>query len=132
MRASTTAVENCGAMAAGARDDVGDMAAQVTTGNQLATTTAGADTDSSSIVNTSQCESNTAATRSIVHVLVRATVRRHTRVSYVRLDGSHDDDESEGEAASPGTAAPELLLCSEMSFVMSSSVLLPSPSHNCG
>lgn len=131
MRASTTAVENRGAVAAATRDDIGDMAALVTTGNQLATITTGADMDSSSIANMTQCESNTTATRSIVRVLVRATVRRHTRVSYVRLDGSHDDDESE-EAASPGTAAPELLLCSEMSFVMSSSVLLPSPSHNCG
>lgn len=131
MGASTTADENLGAMAAGARDDTRDMAAVVTVGNQLATITTGTDMDSSPTANAALCESNTAATRSIVRVLVRATVRRHTRVSYIRLDGYHDD-ESEGEAAPPGTAAPELLLCSEMSFVMSSSVLLPSPSHNCG
>lgn len=115
MGASTTAIETRGAVAAGGGDD-----AAAIVGNQLDTITTGTD---------ALCE--TAATRSIVRVLVRATVRRHTRVSYVRLDGSHDD-ESEGEAASPGTTAPELLLCSEMSFVMSSSVLLPSPSHNCG
>lgn len=131
MGASTTAVENRGATAARARDDTRDMAALVTIGNQLATITTGTDMDSRSVANTTVRESNTAATRSIVRVLVKATVRRHTRVSYIRLDGSHDD-ESEGEAASRGTAAPELLLCSEMSFVMSSSVLLPSPSHNCG
>lgn len=118
-------------MAATARDDARDMAALVTIGNQLATITTGTNLDSSSVAGTTLCESNTAATRSIVRVLVRATVRRHTRVSYIRLDGSHDD-ESEGEAALPGTAAPELLLRSELSFVMSSSVLLPSPSHNCG
>ena len=131
MGASTTAIENHGAMAAGARDNTRDMAALVTLGNQLATITTGTNTDSSSIANTTLGESNTTGTRSIVRVLVRATVRRHTRVSYIRLDGSHDD-EHEGEAASPETAPPELLLCSEMSFVMSSSVLLPSPSHNCG
>lgn len=131
MGASTTAIENRGAMAAGARDDNRDVAALVTIGDQLATITAGTDIDSSSTANTTLCESNTTATRSIVRVLVRATVRRHTRVSYIRLDGSHDD-ESEGETASLGTAAPELLLRSELSFVMSSSVLLPSPSHNYG
>lgn len=131
MGASTIATESRGAMAAGARDDTRDAAALVTIGNQLATITAGTNLDSSSIANTALCESNAAATRSIVRVLVRATVRRHTRVSYIRLDGSHDD-ESEGEAASSRTAAPELLLRSELSFVMSSSVLLPSPSHNYG
>lgn len=131
MGASTSAIENHGATAAGARDNTRDMAALVNIGNQLATITAGANMDSSSLANTTLCESNATATRSIVRVLVRATVRRHTRVSYVRLDGSHDD-ESDGEAASPETAPPELLLCSEMRFVMSSSVLLPSPSHNCG
>lgn len=128
MGASTTAIENRGAMAAAARDNTGDMAALVTIGNQLATITAGTDMDTA---NTTLCESNATATRSIVRVLVRATVRRHTRVSYIRLDGSHDE-ESEGETASPGTEAPELLLRSELSFVMSSSVLLPSPSHNYG
>lgn len=131
MGPSTTAIENRGAMVARARDDNRDMAALVTIGDQLATITAGTDIDSSSTANTTLCESNTTATRSIVRVLVRATVRRHTRVSYIRLDGSHDD-ESEGETASLGTAAPELLLRSELSFVMSSSVLLPSPSHNYG
>ncbi len=131
MGASATAIENCGAMAAGTRDVTRDMAALLTIGNQLATITAGTNTDSSSTANTTLCESNTTATRSIVRVLVKATVRRHTRVSYIRLDGSHDDM-SEGETASPGTAAPELLLRSELSFVMSSSVLLPSPSHNYG
>lgn len=130
MGASTTAFENRGAMAAGPRDDTRDTAALVTIGNQLATITAGTNMDSSSTANTTLCETNT-ATCSIVRVLVKATVRRHTRVSYIRLDGSHDD-ESEGEPASLGTAAPELLLRSEMSFVMSSSVLLPSPSHNSG
>lgn len=128
MGASTTIVtENHGAMAA--RDDTRDLAALVT--NQLATITAGTNMDSSSFANTTLCENHTTATRSIVRVLVRATVRRHTRVSYIRLDGSHED-ESENEAASLGTAPPELLLRSELSFVMSSSVLLPSPSHNYG
>lgn len=118
-------------MAAGARDDNRNIAALVTIGNQLATITAGTDMDNSSIANTTPCESNATATCSFVHVLVRATVRRHTTVSYIPLDGSHDD-ETDGEAASPRTAAPELLLRSELSFVMSSSVLLPSPSHNYG
>lgn len=118
-------------MAAGARDNTRDMAALATIGNQLATITAGTNMDSSSTANTTLCESNAIATRSIVRVLVRATVRRHTRVSYIRLDGSQDDV-SEGETALPGTAAPELLLRSELSFVMSSSVLVPSPSHNYG
>lgn len=72
-----------------------------------------------------------AATRSIVRVLVKATVRRRTRVSYVHLDGYHDDANSV-EAAPPGIAAPQLLLCSELNFVMSSALLLPLPSHNCG
>ncbi|KAI9533189.1 hypothetical protein NQZ68_025583 [Dissostichus eleginoides] len=111
-------------MAAEARDNSRDMAALLTIGNQLATITAGTNMDSSSTASTT-------ATRSIVRVLVRATVRRHTRVSYIRLDGSHDE-ESEGETAFAGTAAPGLLLRSELSFVMSSSVLLPSPSHNYG
>lgn len=128
---STTAIENHAAMAAGARGDSRNMDALVTLGNQLATITAGTNVDSSSVATTTVCESNTTATRSLVRVLVRATVRCHTSVSYVRLDGSHDN-ESEGEAASTGTAAPELLLRSELSFVMSSSVLLPSPSHNYG
>lgn len=130
MGVSTTATENCGAMAAGARNDTRDMAALVTIGNQLATITVGTNMDSSSTAST-LCESNTTTTHSIVRVLVKATVRRHTRVSYIRLDGSHDNV-SESEAASPVTAAPELLLRSELSFVMSSSVLLPSPSHNYG
>lgn len=118
-------------MAAGARNNIRDMAALVTLRNQLATITTRSNLDRSSIPGTTLCESNTIPTRSIVRVLVRATVRRHTRLSYIRLDGSHDD-ESEGEAASLETAPPELLLRSELSFVMSSSVLLPSPSHNCG
>ena len=122
MGASTTTIENRGAR---------DMAALVTIGNQLATITAETNMDSSSTASTTLCESNATVTRSIVRVLVRATVRRHTRVSYIRLDGSHDD-ESEGETAFAGTAAPELLLRSELSFVMSSSVLLPSQSHNYG
>lgn len=130
---STTPIENRAAAAVGTRGDTRDMAALVTLGNQLATITAGTNMDSSSVATTTVCESNTntTATRSLVRVLVRATVRCHTSVSYIRLDGSHDN-ESEGEAASPGTAAPELLLRSELSFVMSSSVLLPSPSHNYG
>lgn len=131
MGASTTACENHGAMVAGDRDDTRDTAALVTIGNQLATITTGTNLDCSSIANTSLCESNTTAARSIVRVLVRATVRRHTRLSYIRLDGSHDD-ESEGEAATLRTAAPELLLRSELRLVMSSSVLLPSPNHNYG
>ncbi|KAG7474798.1 hypothetical protein JOB18_017136 [Solea senegalensis] len=116
-------------MVAAAREDTRDTAALVTIGNQLATITAGTNMDSSCIANTTLCESNATATRSIVRVLVKATVRHHTRLSYIRLDSSRDD-ESEGEAVSPRTAAPELLLRSELSFVMSSSVLLPSPSHN--
>lgn len=117
-------------MAARARDNTRDMAALLTIGNQLATITMGTNMDGLSVSNTLG-ESNTTATNSIVRVLVRATVRRHTRVSYIPLDGSHDD-ESESEVASLGTATPELLLCSEMSYVMSSSVLLPSPNHNSG
>ncbi|CAL9705623.1 unnamed protein product [Knipowitschia caucasica] len=105
------------------------MAALVTLGNQLATITSRSNLDCSSVGVTSLSASHTLPTRTIVRVLVKATVRRHTQMSYIRLDGSHDD-ESEGEAASPET--PELLLRSELSFVMSSSVLLPSPSHNCG
>lgn len=125
MGASNTATESCGAMAAGARDDTGDMAALVTIGDRLAAITAETDMDSSSTASTSLCESNTTATSSIVRVLVRATVRRHTRVSYLCLNGSHGNA-SAGEAASVVTAAPELLLRSELSFVMSSSILLPS------
>lgn len=106
------------------------MAALVTLGNQLATLTSRSNLDCSSIAGTSISTSNTVPTRTLVRVLVRATVRRHTQMSYIRLDGSHDD-ESEGEAASVEAAAPELLLRSELSFVVSSSVLLPSPSHNC-
>lgn len=128
MGESTTAVEIHGATAAGARDDTSDVAALLAIGDQLATITAGTDAAAGTAT---LCEGNATGSRSIVRVLVRATVRRHTRVSYVRLDGSHDDA-SEGETASPGTSAPELLLRSELSFVMSSSVLLPSPSHNYG
>lgn len=129
MGASTTATENRGTMAAGGRDNSRELTALVSIGNQLATITAGTNMDCIPNANTTLCESNANATHSIVQVLVRATVRRHTRVSYIRLDGSHDD-ESEGEAAPLEIAAPELLLRSELSFVMSSSVLLPSPSHN--
>lgn len=131
MGASNSATENHGAMAAGARDNTRDMAALVTLGNRLASITTGTNMDRGSIANNTLGESNTIATHSIVRVLMRATVRCHTRVSYIRLDGSYDE-ESEGEAASPGTSTPELLLCSELSFVMSSSVLLPSSNHNCG
>lgn len=119
-------------MAAEVTDDSRDMTAPVTVGNQISTITAGTNVDNSSIANTTLCESNTATTRSLVHVLVRATVRRRTRVSYIPLDGSHDEESDGGGAASPGTAAPELLLHSELSFVMSSSVLLPAPSNNYG
>lgn len=130
MGESTTGTDNCGATVVGARDDTRHMAALVTTDNQLATITVGSNMDSSSTANTTLCD-NTTNNRSIVRVLVKATVRCHTRVSYIHLDGSHDDV-SEGEAASSGTAPPELLLRSELSFVMSSSVLLPSPSYNYG
>lgn len=102
------------------------MAALVTIGNQLATITLGNDVDSSRIANSAPCERNTT-----VRVVMKATVRRHTRVSYVYEDGSHDNV-SEGESASFGNAAPELLLRSELSFVMSSSVIVPSLSHNYG
>lgn len=132
MEASTAAIEKHGPVAAGVRDnDNRDVAALVTIDDHLASITTGTNMDSSSIASITLCESNTTVTRSFVRVLVRATVRRHTRVTYVRLDGSHND-ESEGEAASQQAAAPELLLRSELSFVMSSSVLLPSPSHNNG
>lgn len=124
MGASAPAIEN-----RGASDDTRNTAVSVTTGNQLRNITAGPDTDGSLIANTTLCDSNTTATSSIVRVLVRATVRHHTRLSYIRLDGSNDE-ESEGEAAPTRTAAPELLLRSELSFVMSSSVLLPFPGHN--
>lgn len=98
----------------------------VSSANQLATVTVGPNTDGSPT--TSEAS---AATRSIVRVLVKATVRRRTRVSYVHPDGYHDDA-SDVEVAPPGTAAPQLLLCSELNFVMSSALLLPLPSHNCG
>lgn len=98
----------------------------VSSANQLAAIAVGANRDGSLTT-----DDASAATRSIVRVLVKATVRRRTRVSYVHPDGSHDDV-SDGEAAPPGTAAPQLLLCSELNFVMSSALLLPLPSHNCG
>lgn len=131
MGTRTSATENHGAMAARTRHNTRDMAALVTLGNRLTSITTGTNMDRGSIVNSTLGESNTTATRSIVRVLMRATVRCHTRVSYINLDGSYDE-ESEVEAASPGTSTPELLLCSELSFVMSSSVLLPSPNQNCG
>lgn len=118
-------------MAAEARNDTRKMAALVTIGNQLATIALGNDVDSSSRANTTLCESNTLANHSTVRVLMKATVRRHTRVSYIYLDGSHDNV-SEDESASGETATPELLLRSELSFVMSSSVIVPSLSHNYG
>lgn len=116
---------------AGARDDTRNMAALVTIGNQLATITLGNDVDSSSLANTTLCEGNAVANHSTVRVLMKATVRRHTRVSYISLDGSHDNV-SEDESAPGETATPELLLRSELSFVMSSSVIVPSLSHNYG
>lgn len=116
-------------MAAGALDDTRNMAAVVTIGNQLATITLGNDVDGNFATNTTLCERNTVANRSTVRVLMKATVRRHTRVSYICLDGCHDNA-SEGESAALGTATPELLLRSELSFVMSSSVIVPSLSHN--
>lgn len=112
--ASTSAVERRGTTVAGPRT----VTALVSIGHRLAAIAAGTNVDRAH-------ESGTAATRSLVHVLVRATVRRHTRLSYTPLDGSRDH-ESEVEAASPGPTAPELLLRSELSFVMSSSVLLPA------
>lgn len=118
-------------MAAGARDDTRNMAALVTIGHRLATVTLGNDVDSSSRVNTTLCERNAVANHATVRVLLKATVRQHTRVSYTYVDGSHDNV-SEGESASLGTATPELLLRSELSFVMSSSVTIPSLSHNYG
>ncbi|KAG7260703.1 hypothetical protein CRUP_016090 [Coryphaenoides rupestris] len=69
--------------------------------------------------------------RSLVHILVNATVRRHTTVTYVRLQ-EHGSPRGAAAGAGAGVAAPELLLRSELSFVMSSSVLLSSPSHSCG
>lgn len=112
------------AAAAAGRDYYAGKA--VSSANQLATIAVGANRDGSLTTGDAS-----AATRSIVRVLVKATVRRRTRVSYVHPDGSHDDV-SDGEAAPPGTAAPQLLLCSELNFVMSSALLLPLPSHNCG
>lgn len=107
------------------------MAALVTIGNQLATITLGNEAGGSRVANTAPCERNTVASRTTVRVIMKATVRRRTRVSYVCEDGSHHNV-SEGESASFGTAAPELLLRSELSFVMSSSVIVPSLSHNYG
>lgn len=104
------------------------MAAMVSIANQLATITLGNDVDSSVIENTTLCERNTVANHSTVCVLMKATV---SRVSYICLDGSHDNG-SEDESASGETATPELLLRSELSFVMSSSVIVPSLSHNYG
>lgn len=98
----------------------------VSSANQLAAVAVGANRDGS--LTTSEAS---ATTRSTVRVLVKATVRRRTRVSYVHPDGYHDDA-SDVEAAPPGIAAPQLLLCSELNFVMSSALLLPLPSHNCG
>lgn len=118
-------------MAAGAVDDTRNMAALVTSGDQLATITLGNDVDSSSSTDTPLRGGDTVANHSTVRVLMKATVRRHTRVSYIYLDGCHDN-ENEGESASLGTATPELLLRSELSFVMSSSVIVPSLSHNYG
>lgn len=86
--------------------------------------------DGSATANTAVCLTNPTATCSFVRVLVRATVQRNTRLSFLALEGS--DDESDAEATSLGSAAPELLLRSELSFVMSSSVLLPSQSNNYG
>lgn len=116
-------------MAAGALDDTRNMAALVTIGNQLATITLGNDVDRNFATNTTPCERNTVGNHSTVRVVMKATVRRHTRVRYIYLDGCHDNA-SEGETASLGTATPELLLRSELSFVMSSSVIVPSLSHN--
>lgn len=98
----------------------------VSSANQLAAVAVGANRDGS--LTTSEAS---ATTRSTVRVLVKATVRRRTRVSYVHPDGYHDDA-SDVVAAPPGIAAPQLLLCSELNFVMSSALLLPLPSHNCG
>lgn len=103
-----------------------DARKAVRSANQPATIAVGANRDGSPTTGDAS-----AATRSIVRVLVKATVRRRTRVSYVRPDGSRDDG-SDGEAVPPGTEAPQLLLCSELNFVMSSALLLPLPSHNCG
>lgn len=131
MGVCTTAPDYCRTMAAGPRDDTRDMAALATIGNQLATINVGTNMDSSSTANTSLSQSNTITNRSIVRILVKATVRHHTRVRYICSDGSQNYV-GEDEAASSGTTGPELLLRSELSFVMSSSVLLPSPSHNYG
>ncbi|KAK5602450.1 hypothetical protein CRENBAI_011494 [Crenichthys baileyi] len=79
-------------MAAGARDDTTDMAALVTLGNRLASITTGTNMNRGSIANNTLGESDTTATRSIVRVLMRATVRCHTRVSFIRLDGSYDEE----------------------------------------
>lgn len=98
----------------------------VPSANQLATISVGANREDSPTTSDAS-----AAHRSIVRVLVKATVRHHTRVSYVHGDVSHDDT-SDDEATLLGTAAPQLLLCSELNFVMSSALLLPLPSHNCG
>lgn len=125
-------VTNGGAMATGDAMATETTVMATTDDHQLVTIATGTTRDDCTTAVSAVGESGTIVTRSLVRVLVRATVRRHTRVTYIRLEGSHDT-ESEGEAMSSGAiAAPQLLLRSELSFVMSSSVLLSSPSQNNG
>ena len=110
-----------------------DMAALAATDDQVAASAGGTNERNSCATASSValCQSGAPSVhRSLVRVLVKATIRRHTTVTCVHLGGSRD--ESEGAGASPRAAAPELLLRSELSFVMSSSVLLSSPSHSYG
>lgn len=128
MGVTDATTDNHGGTTVAAEEAIGDNYAVkvVSRADQQATVAVEANSDGSPTTS-----ETSAATRSIVRVLVKATVRRRTRVSYVHPDGYHDDA-SNVEAAPPGTAAPQLLLCSELNFVMSSALLLPLPSHNFG
>ncbi|KAJ3597267.1 hypothetical protein NHX12_000795 [Muraenolepis orangiensis] len=108
--------------------------ASVTIGDTLATAedgeaTGAGRTHESNAVALRQSGAAAAVQRSLVRVLVNATIRHRTTVTYVRLGGSPGQRGGEGAASA---RAPELLLRSELSFVMSSSVLLSSPSHSYG
>ncbi|CAL8341053.1 unnamed protein product [Gadus morhua 'NCC'] len=119
-------------MATAAMGDT-DVAALATRDDQLAATAGGTNESASGAAGSgvALCQRGAgagSAQRSLVRVLVKATIRRHTTVTYVRLGGARNQGGAAG--ALPRAGAPELLLRSELSFVMSSSVLLSSPSHS--
>ena len=114
-------------MATAATGDT-DVAALATRDDQLAASAGGTNESASCAPVGSGGAALGSVQRSLVRVLVKATVRRHTTVTYVRLGGARSGGGAAGQ--SPRARAPELLLRSELSFVMSSSVLLSSPSHS--